>query len=55
MKTVKQFETVSDLRSVVKILESEGIQCFTDELVLQVHISNFIKARDLIIEWANSQ
>ena len=59
MKNLKRFQTKDELDNAIKAIESKGIKCervvddnFSPEgsYVLQVHVSNFIKARDILIE-----
>lgn len=54
MKNIKTFETEVELEKAVEILENNDIHCdsYSDGNVftLRVHVGDFIKARDIIIE-----
>jgi hypothetical protein len=51
MKQIKQFDSKKELNDTVKALEAEGINCeCPEDLSLFVHVGDFIKARDVILE-----
>jgi hypothetical protein len=51
MKQIKQFDSKKELNDTVKVLEAEGINCeCSKDLSLFVHVGDFIKARDVILE-----
>jgi acyl dehydratase len=52
MKQIKQFDSKKELNDTIKALEAEGINCEYSEVdfLLFVHVGDFIKARDVILE-----
>jgi hypothetical protein len=57
MKDIKTFETSGELKKAKDVLDEVGIgyEFDNDTLVLRVHVSNFIRARDTLIDWLNER
>jgi hypothetical protein len=59
MKSIKTFETESELQEVIELLKSSNVHCDSysdgDMFILRVYVGYFIKARDIIIEWQSKQ
>jgi hypothetical protein len=55
MKYIKTFETSSELKRAKDVLDEAGVSYEFDNntLVLRVHVRNFIRARDVLIDWQN--
>jgi len=51
VKDLKKFDTKKELNAAITALENAGIRCeHNNDYVLRVHIGDFIKARDVLLD-----